>query len=259
MDNRLREEYLAMPIPEMKENITDAIRSQKRSHPRRKPKLAAVAILAALIVLVPVTVGAAVGGALYLKTGSRFEVVDANGYRVRPNGFQLEEDICAPLSEQAMTNITPYIFTPGDGKATVYETADRKEMELFIDRPMYLPQAADEAVLYRLWAAGADGKAVNIYVQIQIESEELQGDMDVYLLGGNLNFLTFGEPKMYEYALPDGTPVTIAVADTKDGGKVAMAFYKYEDAVYKLSLSGKNSRDLLRDVHAVLDTVGWGK
>jgi len=79
--------------------------------------------------------------------------------------------------------------------------------------------------------------------------------MSVYLLDTPGVIGTASEPEMSEYTLPDGTYVSIVVAESRKGGLVAHALYKKDEAVYQLTLTGDNKNDLLTEIKAVLDTV----
>ena len=254
-DERLKEEFFAMEIPDMKEDIMKAAKRENSEHPRRRMKPAAVIVMAAMIALLGITVGAAAGGMLKLNSGGRIRIKNEDGVIVNPTGFHLDEEVDVPLSEKALENIAPYVFTPGE-EAALYETAVQEEMETFLDMPLYLPDAiADGASLYRLWAVGADGAAVSIELQVVAEDER-DASMNVYLRGSAAVIGTAGEPVMGEYALPDGTPVSVAVADSREGGMVGHALYKLNDAVYHLRVYGADHDEVIERIEAVLETVG---
>ncbi len=255
-DNRLKEEFMSMEIPEMKTEILAAVRQENSVHPRRKVRPAAIAVMAAMLALFGITAGAITGGMLNLKNGSKYYFMDADGNVVRPIGFHLEEDVDVPLSEKARDNITPYIHLPiTDDEIRAYETVSVEEMEEFLDMPLVLPEDIKaEAILYELRVYGTDGTAVTIHLHIR--TEENPDAMSVYLRGSPGVIGTVGEPEMEEYVLPDGTPVSIAVADNKNGGLVAHALYKKNDAVYHLRVDADGKHELMENVQAVLDTVG---
>lgn len=253
MENRLKEEFLAMEIPEMKEDIMKAVKKENSAREGRRMKPAAVIVMAAMIAVLAVTVGAVAGGMLKLNSGSRYLFRGDDGTLVRPDGFHLDEDVNAGLSEQALANIAPYVFASGE-PATLYETADLNGMEEFLETVMYLPKAAVEGTsLYRLWAVGENGDPVTLYVQA-VREDDLSAD--VYFRTGPINVITGSEPVYYDYNLPDGTPVSIAAAESRKGGMVGHAFYEYDGAVYHLRMSGKNTETVLEKLCAVLDTVG---
>ncbi len=252
MENRLKEEVLAMEIPDMKEDIMKAVKKEKNSRERRRIKPAAVIVMAALIVVLAVTAGAVAGEMLKLNSGSKYYFKDDEGNVVRPSGFHLDEEVDVPLSEKALENIAPYVFSSGE-MPNLYENADLAAMEEFLDLSMRLPDLTmDGASLYRLWAVGEDGDPVTLYVQVVREDEQ---SMDVYFRTGPINVITGSDPVYYEYSLPDGTPVSIAVVESRKGGMVGHALYEYDSAVYHLSMKADNTKTVLENLHAVLDTV----
>ncbi len=254
-DNRLKEEFMALEIPDLKPGIMAKIHRKADVCPRRKVRPAAIAVMAAMLALFGITAGAMTGGMLNLKNGSRYYFTDADGNIVRPTGFHLEEDVDVPFSEKALENITPYVHLPiTDEEIISYETASPKEMEEFLDMPLVLPDVlVSEASLYQMRAYGTDGTAVTVYVKVM--TEENPDAMQIYLRGSPGVIITVGEPAMKEYALPDNTPVRIAVAENENGGWVAHALYKKNDAVYHLRMTADGKRELLENVKAVLDTV----
>lgn len=254
-DNRLKEEFMAMEIPDMKTKIMAAVRQEDSTRPRRRLRPAAVAVIAAMIAILGITSGAVTSGMLNLKNGSKYYFQDADGNIIRPTGFHLEEDVDVPLSEKALANITPYVHLPiSDEDIRSYDTASLEEMEEFLDMPLYLPDSIEsEASLYQMRAYGTDGTAVTIYVHVQ--TEDNPDAISIFLRGFPGVIETASEPEMEEYALPDGTHVSIAIAENKKGGLAAHALYRRNDAVYYLRMSGDGKRGLLEDVKAVLDTV----
>lgn len=256
MENRLKEEFLSMEIPEMKEDIMKAVKKEKSTRTRegRRLKPAAVIVMAAMIALLAVTAGAVAGEMLKLNRGGKI-LLNVNGVVVSPTGFHLEGDVNVPLSEKALENIRPYVASAKPGEVSRdFETDDLSVMEEFIDMPLVLPRSlADEANLYRLWASGTDGEAVAIHVQIGTPDDV--DVMMVYLRSFPRVVGTASEPDMEQAYLPDGTPVSIAVAERTKGGLVAHALYRKNEAVYHLTLTGESKKTLLADVQAVLDTV----
>lgn len=254
-DNRLKEEFMTMEIPDMKTGILTKIHRENHVRPRRKMRPAAIAVLAAMLALFGITVGAGTSGLLNLQNGSRYSFMDADGNTVKPTGFHLEEDVDVPLSEKAMENITPYIHLPiTDDEIISYQTNSPEEMEEFLDMPLVLPtQIIEKAILYELRAYGTDGNAAAIYLRVQTEDDP--DDVSVYLRGTPGVIMTASEPEMEDYALPDGTPVRIAVAKSQQGGLVAHALYPKNEAVYHVRVFENSKHELMETVKAVLDTV----
>ena len=256
-DNRLKEEFMAIEIPEMKPEILAKIHRQTDTHPRRRVRPAAIAVIAAMLAVFGITAGAVTGGMLNLKNGSKYYFTDADGNIVKPTGFHLEGEIDVPLSETALANITPYLWFPAEGDTKrEFETPSLEEMEEFLDMSLILPESVKtEAVLYRLNAAGNDGRPVSIHLHIQ--TAENPDAMSVYLLDNPDTIMTASEPEMEDYTLPDGTPVTIAVAKYQEGGRVAHALYRMDEegAVYHLRTFADSKRELLETAKAILDTV----
>lgn len=252
--NTLKDEYLAMDVPEMTDGIMAAVR---RDDCRKKRKLrpGAVVVLAAVIALLGVTVGAVTGEMLKLNSGGKIRIKDENGMVVNPTGFHLEGDVDVPLSEKALENIGPYVGLPRPGEdSAFFETDDLAVMEEFLDMPLALPESlAEEANLYRLWASGADGEAVSIH--IQIGTPEDADAMTVYLRDFPRVVGTASEPEMDRTSLPDGTPVSLVLAESRKGGLVVHALYRKNEAVYHLTLLGESKKELLADVQTMLDTV----
>ncbi|MBE6560268.1 MAG: hypothetical protein E7662_04015 [Ruminococcaceae bacterium] len=250
-EKKLKEEYLAMEIPAMKTEIMDAIASPKakRTHRRIRPAAAAVMAMLCLCMLM----SAAAAGSMLLQEGSRYYSLDSDGNKVKPNGFHTDEDINAPLSEKALANIAPYVFSAGD-PATLYETEDRAEMEEFLDYLFRLPTAVD-AEFYRMWACGTADEVVSLYVQIPLTGAWENGSIDVHLRGGPLNILTGSTPKMYDYTLTDGTSVSLASYKTMSGANAVSALYMDNGAVYHITLRGGSKNELLLQMKSILDTV----
>ncbi len=253
-ENRLQAEFSAMEIPDMKGEIMSAIRQGKNGHTGRKLRPAAVLVMAAVILLLGIAAGAAVSGKLNVQSGGKYLLKNEYGVVVNPTGFHIDEEVAYPFSEKAMENISQYLTTPPEN-IRHYETAVREEMEAFLDMSLHLPEAiAEGADLYRLWpSGGVDGEAVSIFLQIGMG--EHYDIMQVHLLDTPGVIGTASEPEMSEYTLPDGTYVTIVVAERRKGGLVAHALYKKEAAVYQLTLTGDSKKDLLTEIKAVLDTV----
>lgn len=254
-DDRLKEEFLKMEIPDMKEDIMKNVKKENAPRERRRIRPAAVIVIAALFVVLAVTVGAAAGGMLKLNRGGKIRIMDENGVIYNPTGFHIEDEVDVPLSEKAIANIKPYVFLPLPGtQDTFFETADPAEMEGFLDMPLVLPQSiVREANLYRLWASGADGEAASISVQIGTPDDA--DVMTVYLRGSPGVIGTASEPVMENAMLPDGTPVSVAVAKRKSGGLIAHALYRVNDAVYHLRVYDNSKWALLNKVQEILDTV----
>ena len=254
-NNRIKEEFLAMEIPEMKTGILAAIRQKKAVPPRRRMRPAAIAVIAAMIALFGITVGAGTSGMLNLQNGSKYSFMDADGNIVKPTGFHLEEDVDVPLSEKATDNITPYILPLTAEEERFFETFSLEEMEEFLDMPLVLPdKIKEEAILYQLRVyGGIDGNAVSILLHIQ--TADNPDAMSVYLRGFPGVIMTASEPEMEDYTLPDGTPVTIAAAKYQEGGLVAHALYRKDEAVYHVRVFADSKHELMETVKAVLDTV----
>ena len=251
-EKKLKEEYLAVEIPAMKTEIMDAIASPKvkRTHRRIRPAAAAVMAMLCLCMLM----SAAAAGSMLLREGSRYYFRDSDGNVVKPNGFHTAEEPDVPLSEKALANIAPYVFSAGD-PATVYETADRGAMEEFLDLTMHLPAAMDSAEFYRMWACGTADEVVSLYVQIPLTGAWENGSIDVHLRGGPLNILTGSTPKMYDYALTDGTSVSLASYKTMSGANAVSALYMDDGAAYHITLRGGSKNELLLQMKSILDTV----
>ena len=255
MENRLKEEFLKMEIPDMKEDIMKNAKKENAPRERRRIRPAAVIVMAALVVVLAVTVGAAAGGMLRLNRGGKI-LVNVNGGVVNPTGFHLEGDVNVPLSEKALENIRSYVSSSRQGEVSRYfETDDLSVMEDFLDMPLVLPENIEkEAILYELRAYGTDGNAATIYLRVQ--TEDNPDAMRVYLRSTPGVIMTASEPEMEEYALPDGTPATIAAAKYQEGGLVAHALYRKNDAVYHVRVFADGKRELMENVRAILDTVG---
>jgi len=255
-NNKLKEEFVAMEIPDLKPEILAAVRRESAVRPRRRMRPAAIAVIAAMIALFGITVGAGTSGMLNLQNGSRYSFMDADGNIVKPTGFHLEEEVDVSLSEKAMDNITPYILPLTAEEERFFETVSLKEMEEFLDMPLVLPdKIKEEAILYQLRVyGGIDGNAVSILLHIQ--TADTPDAMSVYLRGFPGVIMTASEPEMEDYALSDGTPVKIAVAKYQEGGLAAHALYRKDEAVYHVRVFADSKRELLDDVKAVLDTVG---
>ncbi len=251
-EQQLRDESRSLNIPDLKWNILGAIQGNSHVVPRRKPRISRIAVITVILMLLTLTVGAAAGGILKLHSGSKYYFRDTDGNLVKPSGVHLEEPIDAPLSETALANIEPYVFSVG-AEATLYETTVLAELEAFIDQPLYLPDAVKStAALYRLWAVGSDVHSATIYVNIDI-SDVL--DMTIHLRSAPINIVTGSDPKFSDYILPDGTSVQLAAAERTRGGKTVQAFYVYDEVLYQISMIGEKEKTLLREVKSMLDTV----
>ena len=176
-----------MEVPDMKTGILAAIRQKKAVSHRRRMRPAAIAVIAAMLALFGITVGAGTSGMLNLQNGSKYSFMDADGKIVKPTGFHLEEDVDVSLSEKAMDNITPYILPLTAEEERFFETVSLEEME--------------------------------------------------------------------DHTLPDGTPVTIAAAKYQEGGLVAHALYRKDEAVYHVRVFENSKHELMENVKEVLDTV----
>ena len=251
-EQQLRDESRSLNIPNLKWNILGAIRGNPPVVPRRKLRISRITIIAAILMLLTLTVGAAAGEILKLNSGSKYYFRDADGNLVKPSGVHLEDPIDAPLSETALANIEPYVFPVG-AEATLYETTVLAELEALIDQPLYLPDAVKStAALYRLWAVGSNVHSATIYVNIDI-SDML--DMTIHLRSAPINIVTGSDPKFSDYILPDGTSVQLAAAERTRGGKTVQAFYLYDAVLYQISMIGEKEKTLLREVKSMLDTV----
>ncbi len=255
-EQKLRDEFRSLDIPDLKSDIKKAIHGNTHVHviQHRKLQISRIVVIAAIFLLLSLTVGA-VGGILKLHSGNIYYFRDADGNKVKPSGVHLEEPIQALLSETALENIQPYVFSVG-AEATVYETTSLAEMEAFLDQPLYLPvNVKESASLYRLWAVGSDADTATIYVNIKI-SEEL--DMTIHLRSAPINIITGSDPKISYYMLSDGTSVQLAAAKRTKGGRTVQAFYLYDEVLYQISLIGENEKMLLREIKSMLDTVNIG-
>ncbi|MBE6615283.1 MAG: hypothetical protein E7631_08270 [Ruminococcaceae bacterium] len=257
MENRLKEEFSAMEIPDMKGDIMKKIHQEKAVYASRKLRPAAVIVIAAVMVVLGVTAGAAVSGKLNVQSGGKYLLKNEYGVVVNPTGYHLEEDVAYPFSEAARENMAQYATTPEGpyGRYEImYETAILQEIETFLDLKLHLPESvANEANLFRFSGAGAEGEDRSMCLQIGTEASV--DVMMVWLLDTPGVIGTASEPEMSEYTLPDGTYVSLVVAERRKGGLVAHALYKKEEAVYQLTLTGDNKKDLLTEIKAVLDTV----
>lgn len=255
LNDRLKKEYMAVPVPELKTGILQTIHHAKKAKPHRKIRVSVIAAAVVMAAVLGVAAGAVADGLLNLQYGSYYTFMDMDGNPVKPNGFHLADSTDVPLSEAALTNIRPYVFLYEEDE-TYYEAANAAEMEAFIDRPMRLPQAiVDTASRYCLWTYGQDGEPVTIYVQISTTEEQHAVSMKVHLRGGPVNILTKDTPKIDTYALPDGTPASIAIAESLEGETVGFALYRHEDAVYHLTAEGGSRRQIRDCLKAILDTV----
>lgn len=256
-DNRMKTEFLSLEIPDGKGEIMRRIHQENVGHTRRKLRPAAVIVIAAVMVVLGVTAGAAVSGKLNVQSGGKYLLKNEYGVVVNPTGFHLEEDVAYPFSETARENMAQYATTPEGPYGMyeiMYETAMQQEMETFLDMKLHLPESvANEANLFRFWGSGAEGEDRSM--SLQIGTEASVDVMMVWLLDTPGVIGTASEPEMSEYTLPDGTYVSIVVAERRKGGLVAHALYKQEEAVYQLTLTGDSKNDLLTEIKAVLDTV----
>jgi len=205
-NNRLKEEYLVMEVPELQEKILAGVRAKKTGHPRQKLRPAAVVAVAVMVAVLAVTAGAVANGVLRLQYGSYYKFLDGDGKIVQPTGFHMADSVDVPLSETVLANIMPYEYLY-DEDETCFHTTDPVGMEAFIGRAMHMPEClTEEAEGYRLWAYG--------------------------------------------------TPVSIAIADSLQDGKVGFAFYRYADAVYQLRVQGTTVSEVRSRIETILDTVG---
>jgi len=254
---RIRREFGEIETPDMKPEILAKLHEQTKPVPRRRIRPVLIAA-AALILVLTVAVGAAANGMIRLIPESRVSFRDDDGNIVRPQGFHAAESANVPLSERALDNIAPYVFDPGPGQEpTLFETADRAEMEALIDMPLILPEAVEErATGYRLWAAGTDGIAVSIYVQIQLDGNWGGDSVNVHLRGSIGSYITAGEPEISAYTLPDGSAASLSVSETLSGTWSVFGFYTRDGAIYSLRLhEGESKNASLREAKAILDTL----
>ena len=255
-NDRLKEEYLAMEVPELREKILEKAKREKTVRTQRKLRPAAMAAVVLMIAVLAVTAGAVTNGIIRLQYGSYYRFVDDAGNIVKPTGFHMEDGVDVPLSETALDNIMPYVYLY-DEDETCFHTSDPAGMEAFIGRAMHLPECfAETAAGYCLRAYGTPEYAATIYVEIVPEDAQDDVSLKMYLRSGPINILTESTPKLYAYALPDGTPVSIAVADSLQDGKVGFAFYRYADAVYQLRVQGTTVSAIRSRIEQILDTVG---
>ena len=254
---RIRKEFGEIEIPDMKTEILAKLHQENAPVPRRRTRPVLIAA-AALILVLTVAVGAAAGGMIRLIPGSRVYFRDDGGNIVRPQGFHAAESADVPLSEQALANIAPYVFDPGPGQnPTLFETVSRAEMEALIDMPLVLPEAVEEkATGYRLWAVGANGEAVSIYVQIRLDGDWGGDSVNVYLRGSLGSYITAGEPEICAHTLPDGSTASISVSETLSGTWSVFGFYTRDGAIYSLRLHrGESKKNALREAKTILDTL----
>ena len=104
-NDRLKEEYLAMEVPELREKILEKAKREKTVRTQRKLRPAAVVVIAAMVAVLGLTAGAAADGLLNIKSGSKYLLRDENGVVFSPTGFHLKEDVNVLLSEKALENI----------------------------------------------------------------------------------------------------------------------------------------------------------
>lgn len=254
-NNRLKEEYLAMEVPELQEKILAGVRAEKTGHPRRKLRPAAVVAVVVTVAVLAVTAGAVANGVLRLQYGSYYKFLDGDGNIVQPTGFHMADSVDVPLSETVLANIMPYVYLY-DEDETCFHTADPAGMEAFIGRAMHMPEClTEEAEGYRLWAYGTPEYAATIYVEIVPMDAHSDASVKMYLRSGPINILTESTPKLDTYTLSDGTPVSIAIADSLQDGKVGFAFYRYADAVYQLRVQGTTVSEVRSRIETILDTV----
>ena len=261
-NNRLKDEYLAMEVPDLQEKILAGVQA-KTVHPRRKLRPVAVVAVAVLVAVLGLTAGAAADSLLNIKSGGKYLLRDENGVVFSPTGFHLEEDVNAPLSEKALENIEPYIthFSADTENREFmdYETSELADMETLIDMPLFLPKTIiDQAVLYRFTAAEAEGEIRSMHIIVLTEDEQHAGDMlvhMVHLVGFPGVVGTSSEPVFEQSVLSDGTPVSIVISESRKGGLVANVLYKIDGAVYHLEVYGDKKKALLNEVEAILDTV----
>ena len=182
-------------------------------------------------------------GSVKLLPGVTVLFRDDAGNLVRPEGYHLEQGADAPLSEKALANIAPYICHPADN--LFYETTTRAEMEEFLDRKLHIPTAAEElegtGLKYVLRAFGADGEAETISVSLYGDSVECS--FGVNLKTNPYSLVTGSRADISEYALPDGTPVTLAAFRAKSDNKpCVIALYSIDGVMYRMSLDGGSKK-----------------
>lgn len=254
MENKLKEMYREIPVPELKAEIFAQIHGKKLPKPHRRLKM--TAILAAAAILLTVTAGAAVVGSVKLLPGVTVLFRDDAGNLVRPEGYHLEQGADAPLSEKALANIAPYICHPADN--LFYETTTRAEMEEFLDRKLHIPTAAEElegASLRYVLRAFGDGETANT-IDVSMYGDSAECSFGIYLKVNPHSLITGGRADISEYFLPDGTTATIAAFRAQsDGEPCVIALYVIDDVMYRLSLDGGSKKELLAEAKAILDTV----
>lgn len=253
MENRIKKEFLGIYVPDMKTKIMTKIQQGKNTESVRKIK---PTILIAAIVFCLLAIGAAAGGIrsmVKLNRGGKYLIVSDEGIAVNPTGFHFEEaDV--NFSEKAIENISGYIFTPPE-PANFFETETLIEMEEFLDMKLHIPSAiAENALLYRMWASGAEGEARAVYVQIVPKNEDM-GSMDVYLRDSPGVIGTASEPVIYRVDTTQGMSVSTAVAESRKGGMAAHAIYEIDGAMYGLVVKGKNTNEVLEKAEMILNTI----
>ncbi len=252
IDKKIKEAFLAIDVPDRKAEILCALAepARKREHRRIRP---AAAILMSVLFLT-MLMSAAAAGSMLLREGSLYYYRDSEGNMIKPEGFHMKDAADVVLSEKALDNIAPYVYAPRD-PATEYETATCGEMEGFLDYSMRLPSFAENASRYVMTACGNSRETASVYVGIQPEGAGEDCSVRVYLRNVSINVRTASTPKLYDYALPDGTPVSIAFYKSMSGYDSVAAMYKDNGAVYHITLRGGNKNELLTQIKAILDTV----
>jgi len=254
-EQQLCDEFRGLDVPDMKLDIMGAIREGTHDLPHKKRRISRIMVIAAILLLLTLTVGAVASGILKINSGNKYYFRDADGNLVKPAGLHLEEPIDAPLSDTALANIAPYVFSVG-AEATLYETTVLEELETFLDQQFYLPDIVKtSATIYRLWAVGPDVHTAVIYVQIQIDDK---CEMEIHLRSDPINIITGSDPKFFDYRLSDGTSAQLASAERTRGGRTVQAFYLYDEVLYQISMIGEKEKILLREVKSMLDTVDTG-
>lgn len=252
MNERIKKEFMSIEVPDMKEKIISSLPRKTTKMKKNKNRIRVPVIAAAVILILAVTTAAGgISSMLRIVNGGKYLIVNDEGIAVNPTGFHLAEDVCVKFSEKAIENYTPYITKPPE-PAKLYETASKEEMEIFLDIPLYIPEAViNNASLYRLWVMGADGEAVSMHLQV-VSDKEVFESFDVYLLGSPGVIGTASEPKIYAIELNEGSAVSTAVAKSRKGGIVGHSLYKEEDAVYHLVVKGKNAVEVLEKAESIL-------
>ncbi|MBE6613237.1 MAG: hypothetical protein E7632_12180 [Ruminococcaceae bacterium] len=252
MENKLKKWFGEIKAPDMKEEIFMAIHDNKSTKPKLRLRAVVIAVAAAVMAL-GITAGAAVAGKVGLTEGLYRKFTDENGNSTE-HGYHLDEGAAVMLSETALANIAPYVSAPGD--KIYYEASTREEMEAFIDMPLVIPAEVEAAAeCYRLMAFGTAENIATIYINIPC-GEVCHGPYTVYLKVNAYDTITGGKTEFGEYALADGTPVTLALSNSSRSDSLRLiAYFKVDEALYRIVLSGWDKTELYERAHALLDTV----